>query len=203
MSRSCQGGEGANHVLGREHVGAGIHGIDQPHRPAQQIVPGKRLRAQILAAGIQQENDRGHGDGYAQELTVALEGIHIVQKRIQVDAHDEDVPAPVEDQKELVERDFVVQKAVHHMVALGRVAVFNEKIPHQVRGPEQQPPQMPVLGFVDFIQAEVAQIRLRLWKPHGNASVISGESGFPASPASAAGAGSGADRCGRGGRSDI
>ena len=79
MGRRCQGGKSADDVLRREHIGAGVNGIEQAHRPAQHIVPGEFRRAQILAAGIQEKNGGGHGDGNAQELTVALEGIHIVQ----------------------------------------------------------------------------------------------------------------------------
>ena len=79
MGRRCQGGKGTDDVLRREHIGAGVHRIDQAHGSAEQIVPWKFCRAQILTAGVQEKNGGGHGDGNAQELTVAFEGIHIVQ----------------------------------------------------------------------------------------------------------------------------
>ena len=129
MGRRDQRGKGADDVLRREDIGAGVNGIEQAHRPAQQIVPGEFRRAQILAAGIQQKNGGGHGHCQAQELTVAFEGIHIVQKRVQVDAHDEEIPAHIEDQKDFVKRDFIVQNAVHDVVALGRVTQLDQKIP--------------------------------------------------------------------------
>ena len=78
MGRRCQGGKGADDVLRREHIGAGVHRVNKAHGAAEQIVPWKFCRAQILAAGIQEKNGGGHGDGHAQELTVAFEGIHIV-----------------------------------------------------------------------------------------------------------------------------
>ena len=97
VRRCCQGGKGTDDVLRREHVGAGIHRVDNAHGSAEQIVPGELRRAQVLTAGIQEKYGGRHGDGYAQKLTVALEGIHIVQKGIQVDAHNEEVPAHIED----------------------------------------------------------------------------------------------------------
>ena len=78
MGRRCQGGKGTDDVLRREHIGTGVHRVDKAHGAAEQIVPGKCRRAQILTAGVQEKNGGGHGDGHAQELTVAFEGIHIV-----------------------------------------------------------------------------------------------------------------------------
>ena len=186
-----------------EYIGGSVHRVEKAHHTAQEIVPGKYRRAQILTAGVQQEHHRGHGHGNAQELTVAAEGIHIIQKRIQVDAHDENVPAHIKNQKKLAKRNSIVQNAVHHMVALGGVKQLNQKITQQIRRPEQQPPQVTVLWLVDSVQTEITKIRHRLGKPHFSASLTSGESGFPASPASAAGALSAAGRCGRAGRSGI
>ena len=78
MGRRYQGGESADDVFRREHIGTGIHPVDQAHGSAEQIVPWKFCRAQILTAGVQEKNSGGHGDGNAQKLTVAFEGIHIV-----------------------------------------------------------------------------------------------------------------------------
>ena len=187
-------------MLRGEHIGGGVHRVEKAHHTAQEIVPWQLRRAQILTAGVQQEHHRGHGHGNAQELTVAAEGIHIIQKRIQVDAHDENVPAHIKNQKKLAKRNFIVQNAVHHMVALGGVAGFDQEIPGKIRGPEQQPPKMAVLRFLDFSQTEILKIRLWLWKTHRNAPVTSGGSGSPRSPAYPAGAGSAEARCGRAGR---
>lgn len=167
MGRRCQGGKGADDVLRREYIGTGVHRVNKAHGAAERIVPGKICRAQILAAGIQEKNGGGHGDGNAQELTVALKGIHIVQQGIQVDAHDEKIPAHIENKKALVEGNPVIQRAVHHMVGSGRVIKFDEKVSQQVNRPEQQPPQMAVLGLVDVSKAEIAKIRLRFRKSHG------------------------------------
>ena len=84
-----------------------------------------------------------------------------------MDAHNEKVPAHIEDQKEFVERDFIVQQAVHHMIGSSRVKKLDEKIAQQVHRPEQQPPQMAVLGLIDVSKSEVAKIHLRFRKCHG------------------------------------
>ena len=97
VGRRYQGGQGADDVLRGEHIGGGVHRVEKAHHTAQEIVPWQLRRAQILTAGVQQEHHRGHGHGNAQELTVAAEGIHIIQKRIQVHAHDEKIPAHIED----------------------------------------------------------------------------------------------------------
>lgn len=121
MGRRCQCGQRADDVLRWEYVGAGVHRINQAHGPAQQIVPGKFRRAQILAAGVQQKNRGGHGDGDTQELTISSEGILVVQQAVQMNAHDEQVPAHIENQKTFPEGDDIVQSAVHDMVAPGWV----------------------------------------------------------------------------------
>ena len=82
MRRSCQRGEGSDHMLRRKYIGIGIHRINQRHRPAQQVLTGQLLRAELLTAGIQQKYGSGNRNGNTQVSTVAAEGIRIVQKRI-------------------------------------------------------------------------------------------------------------------------
>ena len=96
MGRRNQRGNGADDVLRRKHIGGGVHRIEKAHHAAQKIVPGKYLRPQVLAAGVNKKNYRGNTHGNAQELTVAAEGVCIVQQRIQVDTRNKEVPVDVE-----------------------------------------------------------------------------------------------------------
>ena len=101
----------ADHMDRRADIGIGVKLIKALQESGEDVVPFKSDRPQLLTVGKQDVEHHGRGVGQHDEFHEPLEGLHIIKKRIDVDADQEYEPEQVGDQKKLTERDQIVQGA--------------------------------------------------------------------------------------------
>ena len=146
---------------GGADVGIGIELIEASNESCQQVIPGKGRRAQVLTGGPDQVHKEGGTVCKDDEMHHPPEGFRVVEKRVDVHAHQEHEPEQVGDQKPLVEGDPIIQGAVHHMVACHRAKALHIQKQQAVHRPIEQQLQVTV-GFVVYLaQTESAVINSR------------------------------------------
>ena len=155
------GGEDAQSV-GHMERGAdprgGIHGVDEPQDPGEDVLPGKLLRPQVLAAGP--EDVAGNGDhlGDDDELLHMGEFIHIVQKGKEQGEEDQGEPGHVENGEVLAEGDQIIQKDMDDGTVFRRDQVFRQEIHQKIPDPAQGQQDMPEPGFAQSLQRKTAVV---------------------------------------------
>ena len=146
------------HVQRRADSGAGVKGVNKRHQRREHVFPLEDFRPHILAARV--EHVTGHGDdlGDDDEDLQFPETRHIIEEGIGQRPEDEGVPAHIEDQEELIERDHVVQRAVDHVAGLPRDQVLRNKIHDEIKDPAAQQLHMRKARLVQPAQGEAAVI---------------------------------------------
>ena len=106
----------ADYVDGRTDVGGSVKCIQTGHQTGQNIVSLKDQRTKFLTGREHQIDTDGDGVGNDDELHKATESINIIKQGIYMHANEEKEPEPVGQQKQLIERDQVIQSSVHREV---------------------------------------------------------------------------------------
>ena len=101
--------------------------IETGNKSRQRIIPQEFRRSQLLAGRKQQINQCGNGKSKNDVVHQAPERGDIIEQSIQMHSHHVDKPEQVWNQKNLMERDQVVHKAVHGVIALNRIESLHEQ----------------------------------------------------------------------------
>ncbi len=86
-------------MKGWADIGIGIKLIEVVHKPCKKVVSCKNGGAQFLAVRDEYIYYSCCGKRYDKEPHHPPEGIHIKQKRIEMESHQKDKPEQVRDQK--------------------------------------------------------------------------------------------------------
>ena len=100
--------------------------IETGNKSRQRIIPQEFRRSQLLAGWKQQINQCGNRKGKNDVVHQMPERRDIIEQSIQVHPHHVDKPEQVWEQKNLMEWDQIVHKAVHGVIALNRIESFHE-----------------------------------------------------------------------------
>ena len=136
-----------------------IEGIKMGYIPGQEVIPGKALRPQVLAGGVNKIYRHGDSVGDEDEIHHSFKRGHIHEKGIRQHPKKIQVPEHIGDHKPLQKGDGVVQPAVHHMEAGAYAAPLQQREQQTEHRPEKQQPYMSEFGGIEIVETQFSVIR--------------------------------------------
>ena len=135
----------------------------------EEIVPGEFRGPQVLDAGVDDVNRHGHHLGDDDVFLQIFEVLNVIQEKIPQGDDNQHIPEAIGDKEELVERDQIVQSAVHHMAGIVGDEILRQKIEEKIHQPSGQQLEVGKFRVVQLGKAELPVINNRLF--HRIASV--------------------------------
>ena len=123
-------------------VCVGIKRIEIPDHLREQVVTRERGGTKLLTGGENQIYHDRNRICKDNEMHKPPERAYVIQQRIQQHSRNTEEPCQIRNQKQLTERNQVVQRAMHRVITRRHIELFNKIKENSVNRPEQQQLEM-------------------------------------------------------------